>query len=176
MPVSVPERQTRGVGTMGASIYYFAGPSDSQVFSEYAQSLGLRILPPLFDNPQISPTNDPCEGPFCFLSPRSKDELHPYGQPAKISDALDPLIEFWRSYYRSPDLLVIGRLHCSNDVGDLHETTKTNFSRLAKWIKGNWKKLPTGQYIGPEAETLVNNGAKLVYFPPGINIEEKIIS
>lgn len=167
---------------MGASIYYFAGPTDNHALSDYAQSLGLRIYAPLIDRPEISASEDPCCGPFCFLSPVPKEELHPYGNPLGICDALDPLIEFWRASYRSPDLLVMGRLYCSDDgihssdeARTLYDKRKPFFAKLAKWIKSKWKKLPTRQYIGPEAERLLESGAKLAYLPPGVKIETKMI-
>lgn len=160
---------------MGLSIYLFAGPTDSRCLCELCQSVGLRMYPILMNQPEMVPTDDPAARPFCFLSFLAREELHPYGNPPRISDATDPLLELMFPYFKN-NLLVIGRIFCSNDVPDLFRITKPWFRKLAKWIRGNWEKLPTGQYVGPEAKSLLEAGAKLAYFPPGVPIEIKDLS
>ena len=160
---------------MGLSLYYFAGPRDNQALSEFARSLGLRIFAILAEKPEIMPSDDPSVGPFCYLCPVPREELHPYGSPPGIGPATDPLIDFWRSYFHRPDALVIGRLYCSDDVPDLFRITKPYFSKLAKWVRGKWEKLPEGQFIGPEGQSLLEKGVKLAYFPPGVKVEARVV-
>jgi hypothetical protein len=160
---------------MGSSVYVFAAQQDNERFCEFASSLGLRIYPILMEQPELAPSDDPGDGPFCWLSPLARGQLHPYGKRPGIGDATDPLIEYMRPYFRAPDLLVIGRVYCSSDVKELHVIRKPYFSKLAKWIRSHWQRLPTGQYIGPEAMKLKEGGVKLAYFPPGVNVDTKIV-
>jgi hypothetical protein len=125
------------------------------------------------DQPEISLSDDPAMGPFCFLSPFPRSDLHPYGSRPKISDATDPLVEFLRSYLYSPDTLIMGRLYCSDDVPAFIPITKPYFSRLADWVRREWVKIAGGhQYIGPEAESLVRSGARLLQLPPNVKVRQ----
>jgi hypothetical protein len=67
--------------------------------------------------------------------------------------------------YCSRNTLVIGRLYCSDDIPELYTEIKPFYAKVEMWIKTHWKRLPTGQYIGPEAIKLENDGAKKAYFP-----------
>jgi hypothetical protein len=151
---------------MGQGIYFFAAPHDNRILCEYAESIGLRLLPPLVEQSEIRASDDPVTGPFCYLSPLPRDQLHPYGIRPLIGPATDPLIEFLRSYFRPPDLLVMGRLFCSDDVPAFCRVTNKYYTCLTKWIRENWKKMPEGQYIGHQAQHLLENGVALAYFPP----------
>lgn len=158
---------------MGFGIYFFAGRQDNRKLCDFATSLGLIMLPILNDRPQIMPDDDPASGPCCFLSPLPRAELHPYGKPAGIGDATDPLIEFLRSYSCRPNCLVMGRVCCSDDVRAFVPITKPYFSKIANWIRREWVKLPAGhQYIGPEALSLAENGTKLLQLPPSVKVRQ----
>jgi hypothetical protein len=157
---------------MGLIVYLFAGPQDYRAFGDYCRSLGLRMYPILLHQPEELPTDDPSQYPFCYLSQVPREELHPYGDPQGISSAADPLLDLMKPYFRD-NTLVIGRLYCSDDVPRLFAVTKPLFSKLEKWIRKKWHKLPTGQYIGPEAKALEAKGANLAYFPPGVAVEVK---
>src|SRR5207302_1357834 len=115
--ISVSRRRTSNTnGTLMAQcIYLFAGPSDNRALSEYVLSLDLRMYPILIQQPEFSVADDPVAYPFSFLSPTKREHLHPYGNPLRISDATDPLIELMRPYLKD-NTLVIGRLYCSDDV------------------------------------------------------------
>ncbi len=157
---------------MGLSIYLSAGPQDYRAMSEYGRSLGLKFYPILMSQSEDSLTDDPSEGPFAYLSPLPREKLHPYGNPPGIGSATDPLLDLMKPYVEN-NTLVIGSLYCSDDAAELFEVTKPYFSKLASWIRKHWERLPTGQYIGPEANELLKQGAKLAYFPPGVPIEVK---
>jgi hypothetical protein len=133
------------------------------------------MLPILWDKPEFAPSSDPRLHPFCYLSLVPRDRLHPYGNTKGISDATDPLIEFMRPYV-SDKTLVIGRLFCSDDVPELFRATRPVFHRLAEWVRSNWERLATGQYIGPEAQRLRADGFELLYFPPGVVVERKEVT
>ena len=159
---------------MGLSIYVFAGPQDYRALSEHARSCGLRFYPTLLMHPEEKLEDDPSNRPFAYLSLRPREELHPYGNPPGIGPATDPLLELMKPYLKD-STLVIGQLYCSDDNPQLFMVTKPLFSKLASWIKKHWQKLPTGQYIGPEAKLLMDQGTKLAYFPPGVPVEIKLI-
>jgi hypothetical protein len=133
------------------------------------------MYPILMSQPEDPPDYDPASGPFSYLSFQTREELHPYGNPPGIGPATDPLLQFMLPYFKPPDLLVIGRLYCSNDHKGYFQMTRPYFMKLRAWIRKNWKKLPTRQYIGPEAEALVEQGARLAYFPPGVVVEKRYI-
>jgi hypothetical protein len=134
------------------------------------------MYPILLSQPEVNPTDNPSTNPFCYLSPLPMSELHPNGTPPGIGPATDPLLEFSFAYFLPPDKLVLGGLHCSTDVPDFFPVAKPYFRKLAKWISANWKTLPGGQfYIAPEVESLLANGARLVNFPPGVEIEVKVV-
>jgi hypothetical protein len=154
---------------MGLSVYLFAGPKDYRAFSEYSRSTGLRMYSILVDQPEETSPENPSLYPFVYLSPHAREELHPYGQPPGIGPATEPLLELMKPYFKD-NVLVIGRIYCSNDLPQLFAVTKPWFMRLRKWIKNEWERLPTGQYIGPEAKELEHKGAKLAYFPPGVTL------
>ncbi len=160
---------------MGLTIDLFAGPSDSRGLSEHIFSLGLRMYPILLSQREISLDDDPAEYPYCFISPLCREQLHPYGNPPRIGAATDPLIQMMRPYFRKPDLLVIGDLHCSDDVSSLFQVTNPIFQKLSKWVSSNWYKLPAGGYIGPEARRLLELGVRLSYLPPDATIERRVI-
>jgi hypothetical protein len=132
----------------------------------------LRLLPILLSQPEELPPDDPSERPFVYLSPKPIEELHPYGNPPGIGPATDALLSLMKPYYKD-DTLVVGRLYSSSDVPELFAVTKPYFTEIAKWIKNEWSKLPTGQYLGTEAAALKNKGAKLAYFPPDVPIQVK---
>jgi len=159
---------------MGKAVYFFAGPQDSAAIARFANSIGLQLVSPLANEPEISPEEDPRLGPFVYLTPLQKGEMHPYGYPPKIGPATDPLLEFWRSYFTpTPPVLVMGRLFCSDDVPKYFDITRPYFSKLTKWMRGAWKKLPEGQFIGPDAQKLAECGAELAYFSPGVPVDIK---
>lgn len=160
---------------MGQSVCFFAGPGDNQALCEYALSIGLKIQPPLVGEPAVSPTDDPSAGPFCYLTPVPESELHPYGNPPRVSDAIDPLLLFMRSYHQPP-YLIMGHIHWSDDVPHLAKLTKRYFSKMAKWLEQNWRKHSAGEFIGPEAWRLVQLGAQLTDLPPGLNVETRTLS
>ncbi len=151
---------------MGLSIYLFAGPADYKAFSGHCRSIGLKFYPILANMPEEHLTDDPAQYPFAYLSVHPMEALHPYGNPSVIGSATDPLLELMKPYLKG-NTLVIGRLYCSDDVPEFYAVTRPIFSKLAKWIKKDWRRLPTGQYCGPEADSLMNTGATLAYFPPG---------
>ena len=159
---------------MAQCIYLFAGPSDNRALSEYVLSLDLRMYPILIQQPEFSVADDPVAYPFSFLSPTKREHLHPYGNPLRISDATDPLIELMRPYLKD-NTLVIGRLYCSDDVKTFFTVTKPYFAKIAEWIRNQWHRLPTGQYIGPEAQCLMEGGVQLAFFPPGVPVERRIV-
>jgi hypothetical protein len=160
--------------SMGLSIYMFAGPTDNRALSEYILSLGLRMYPILMQQPEIALDDDPAAYPYCFLSAIQREDLHPYGSPARIGAATDPLLQMMRPYFREPNLLVVGDIFCSDDVRELFGVTKPIFTKLSKWIRKHWERLQTGQYIGPQAQMLHAQRATLAYFPPGVPIEQRI--
>jgi hypothetical protein len=157
---------------MGIAIYFFAGTEDNKTLCDFAASLGLSMLPILMEQPAISPSDDPAKGPFCYLSPFPRGELHPYGRPPKISAATDPLIEFLRSYRYAPDALVMGRVYCSDDVPAFVPITKPYFTKIADWIRRDWAKVPGGQHIGPEAKSLLQGGTRLLQLPPNVKVRQ----
>jgi hypothetical protein len=148
---------------MGSIVSFYCGEKDNQALHEYAESIGLSIVPPTLDRPVDT---DPVLGPFCFLSVVPKGTLSPYGNPPiKISDATDPVIGFMRAYYKNP-YLVLGDIYWSDDVPDYAKQTKPYYQKLAKWIKREWEKYGDF-YIGPEARVLLDKGAKMVNALPG---------
>ena len=153
---------------MGSSVAFYCGDSDIAALQEYALSLGLNIVPPTLD---IGVSEDPSEGPFCYLSVIPKDKLSPYGESAiKVSDATDPLIGFMRAYFKNP-YLVLGHIYWSDDVPDLAKRTKPFYQKLVRWIQKEWGKFGDF-YIGPEAKSLFDKGAEMVnVLPNQANIE-----
>jgi hypothetical protein len=61
---------------------------------------------------------------------------------------------------------VLGQISWSNDVRELSELTKPYFKQLVKWIQSNWS-IYGDFYVGPEAATLVEQGAERVNVIPG---------
>ena len=156
---------------MGSSLYIFSGPKDYQELEGEIRRRGLHMYPILMEQPELALANDPAARPFCFLSHLARHELHPYGNPPRICDATDPLLSFMRPYFKPPDLLVMGRIHCSADVPKFYDVMMPYFRGLAGWVKAHWEKLDSGEYIGPEATTIRDAGARLVTFPPNVPIE-----
>jgi hypothetical protein len=155
---------------MGSNIGFFCEQSDNDSLQKYVESIGLSIVPPLL-NRHVS--DDPSEGPFCFLSAIDVSLLSPYGTPPlKISDATDPLLLFMRAYYKDV-YLVLGHIAWSDDVPNLAKQTKPYYQKIAKWIKSEWQKYGDF-YIGPGARKLFDDGAQMVNFLPG-TIREEII-
>jgi|GEM_PF-761984 len=159
---------------MGRSVYLFAGPADYRAFSEYARSLNLRFYPFLIGQPEEQLDDNPADYPFAYLSIFPRDQLHPYGKDMRIGPATDPLIELVKPYFKD-QLLVMGRLHCSNNNPDRFAVTKPLFTKLAQWIRRHWEQLPTKQYIGPEAKSLSAQGAMIAFFPPTVEVKHIIL-
>lgn len=160
---------------MGSSIQFFAGPADDRALCDAARAIGLSLLTPWLDQLDTADPDKPETGAFWYLSTVPTAGLHPYGSPpVQVSDATDPLIELLRGYY-VPPFLVAGRLYCSDDVPALSRQTKPYFSRLARWVRSNWKRrTEDGYYIGPEAMRLVaEDQAQVAYIPPGVEIEQR---
>lgn len=150
---------------MGSVVGFICGNEDHKMLQTYAESIGLKAIAPVINQPL---KENPADGAWCYLLPISHTELHPYGEPKiKLADVKDPLLFFMRGYYKKP-YLVVGQIHWNNDVPDLAVETKPYFNKLSKWIKSNWK-LPLGEdfYIGPEAEFLIEKGAEIVNAIPG---------
>lgn len=147
---------------MGSSIGFYCSSKDTESLTQYAESLGLVLAAPEIDKDVPSLVS---EGPYCYISVKSKEELSPYGDPPiKISDATDPLIGFMRAYERD-NYLVLGHLYLSNDVPELHKQTKPTYNKLCKWVKYNWEKYGDF-YIAPDAKLLKEKGAELVNVYP----------
>jgi hypothetical protein len=92
-------------------------------------------------------------------------QLHPYGNPLRISGATDPVMRFMRAYFKDP-YLVLGHVYWSNDVPGLAAQTKPYYQKLARWIRKEWEKAGDF-YFGPEAKRLADKGAELVNVLPG---------
>lgn len=159
---------------MGQGIYFFTSNQDNQLLCEYGRAIGLHLVAPMADAGELSPSDDPTGKPFCYLSTVSKDQLHPYGNPRIVGPATDPLLEFLRSY-RDDGKIVMGRIHWSDDVPELSEQTKPYFSKLKRWIKKNWEQLPDGQFIGPQAQRLVDEGAECIQLPSSVTASQRVI-
>jgi hypothetical protein len=153
---------------MGSSIGFFCGNSDNAQLTDFAKSIGLCLVPLRLDQGEVGEPE--ATGPGCFLSPVPVDELHPYGEPrVLVSDVTDPLMMFMRGYYKAP-CLVLGQLAWNNDVPRLASITRPYYQKIARWIRKEWTK-PEGWdfYCGPEAMSLLRNGAKTVNFPSEAN-------
>lgn len=149
---------------MGSSVGFYCGSKDDEALRDFAKSIGLLLIAPTVDK---APAQDAADGPYCLLSLVPVSELHPYGQPPiRISDAKDPVMRFMRGYFKNP-YLVAGHIYRSDDVPMLGAKTKGSFQKLTKWIKGEWEKLPGGDfYVGPEAKILIEKGAHMVNVLP----------
>jgi hypothetical protein len=148
---------------MGSHVCFFCGPSDANALEKFSVSLGLQIIPVLFEQSSVPL---PIDMPHCFLSPVPKSALHPYGHPPlKVTDARDPLLSFSRAYFSTP-YLVMGRIHWNNDVQSLASQTKPYFQKLKAWMKREWEKRGD-VYLGPEAAELIVGGAQQVNDLPG---------
>ena len=148
---------------MGRSVYFFCTAADNQLLSEEAIRVGLRMYPILMSQEEIQTSDDPIDGPFCYLSVVPRSETHPYGDPPIIGPATDPLLDSMRAYYKPPTL-VMGRIYWSDDVPELAKITKPYFLKLFKWIKKQWHRNADGQYMGWEAKKLHDSGqAQLAY-------------
>jgi hypothetical protein len=122
----------------------------------------LSLVPPTVDRPV---SDDPADGPFCYLSVLAPHELSPYGDPpVKVSDATDPLLRYMRPYFKNP-YPVLGHIHWSDDIAELAAQTKPYYQRLARWIRRHWTKYGDF-YLGPEAIRLRERGAQLVNVLP----------
>lgn len=155
---------------MGASIEFFAGPRDDQALRDYASTLGLQVIPMLWDR-RNDDIGDPGRYPACFFSFMPLSGLHPHPTRGIITDATDPLIEFTRAFYTRPSLIA-GRVYWSDDVEDFARQTRPYFRSLGGWIRRNWKKRDDGYHIGPEAAVLVSDGATIAYVPPGTSVRQ----
>lgn len=141
---------------------FYCGRRDYKDLESFATSISLYTVPASLDRPV---SEDPSDGPFCYLSPLPIDQLSSYGSPpVKLSDATDPLIGLLRSY-RHGDHLVLGHIHWSNDVPDLAKITKPYYGKINRWIRKTWEKRG-GFYFGPEACELVDSGTRLVNVRP----------
>jgi hypothetical protein len=161
---------------MGSSVSFFCGSKDTESLTEYATSLGLFLVPLLSDSNQRVST-DTSEYPFCYVSLVPAEQLHPYGDPAIVSNAKDPLIEFLRAYYKAP-YLVSGRIYWSTDHKEHAAITKSAYAKLARWVRTNWKKREGHSfYFGPEAEKLIETeGAIPTTFAPNVAIKTIALS
>jgi hypothetical protein len=156
---------------MGLGVPFFAGPGDDHSLRLFIESQGLLLIPMRVDlDPAL--VTDARRYAAWFISFIPLMELHPYGKLPRVNCATDPLIELQRSYY-DPPLLVAGRLYWSDDVREFRELTKPYFVRVAEWIQKHWQKREEDDFfIGPDALRLVSEeGAKLVYFPPDVQVE-----
>jgi hypothetical protein len=158
---------------MSRAIYFFADPSDTKALTEYAQSLGLSVVPMRLVPAEIEASRiRPQDHPVCYLSPIPVDALHPYGSPpVNLSGATDPLLEYWRSRVAG-STLVQGRLYWSDDAMEFASVTKPFFSKLQRWIRKNWqRRKEDGYYIGPGAGLAVAEGKYMLsYLDPGAEI------
>ena len=151
---------------------FFAGPDDDRAFREYGDSIGLSLIPPRIDRIGCVPVEGPGSASFWYFSNIRPQELHPYGDPkVKISDALDPLVQYSRSFYDPPNLIA-GRIYWSNDVPELASRSKPIYSKLAAWIKKSWeRRRQDGYYVGPQAKRLADEeGIEFFYLPPGLQV------
>jgi len=154
----------REASSVTSSIGFYASQTDQGALDNFAASLGLRLVSPTLGQP----VNSAELGPFCFLTAVEESDLHPYGlPPVRLTDALDPMLGYMRSYFKSP-YLVCGHIQYSDDVRVLAQATRPYYSKLSGWIKAKWTRLPGGGfYIGDEAQRLVEAGAQLVNALPG---------
>ena len=157
---------------MGSAVGFFADESDRKALESFALSLGMHLLPMQLDR-EI--TNEVDDGPACYLSVVSRDELHAYGNPpVKIAEVMDPMLFFMRSYFKNP-YLVLGQIIWNNDDDALAKITRPYYNKISTWIKKNWDVLPGVFYIGPNAKKLLELGAQTVNFPPDQPIEFKVV-
>lgn len=158
---------------MGSSIAFYCGNTDIAALSQFAQSLGLHLVPMQLDREDVGM---PENGPACFLSTIQRENLHPYGTPpVKISDVTDPLMLFMRAYHKPP-YLVLGHVKWNDDKADFAAITRPYYQKIARWIRAQWRR-PEGWdfYCGPEATQLLENGAQTVNFLPDVPIEQIIV-
>jgi hypothetical protein len=147
---------------MGSSVEIYGGEADCRALEEYADSLGLQLIAPSVG--RAAPTLGK-DGPYCFLSIRPTDELHPFGAPLRYTDSKDPLIRFMRPYYTEP-FLVLGHVYRSTDVASLAALTEFPYRQISRWIRSNWAK-HGDFYVGPEAAELLAEGAQKANVLPG---------
>jgi hypothetical protein len=147
---------------MGSNVVIYGSETDCRALEEFTQSLGLSLLGPMVGVAALKSGRD---GPWCYLSLRPKNELHPFGVPPRYTDARDPLLGFMRPYYSEP-YLVLGHIHRSMDVQSLAVLTELPFNRIKRWIKANWTKYGDA-YIGPGVVDLIERGAQKVNVLPG---------
>jgi len=157
---------------VGRSVMFFAGPNDDCRIRERAGSLGLSVIPPRIDRIGLEPLDGPGSASFWYFSCVAPQELHPYGEPkVRLSDALDPLIQYSRSVYDPPNLIA-GRIYWSDDVPEMAAKTKRAFSQLAAWIRRSWeRRKQDGYFVGPHANQLAEEeGVNFLYLPPDVEI------
>jgi hypothetical protein len=147
---------------MGSSICFYCSHSDNENLQSFAMSLGLHLISTNI-NDEVS--LDPSVRPLCYLSIVPKPELHPYGNPPiRVTEALDPMIFFMRSYFKE-NYLVLGQIQWQTDVNSLAIQTKPYYQKLTRWIRKEWEK-DGSFYIGNEAKDLITKGAEMVNFFP----------
>jgi hypothetical protein len=147
---------------MGSSISFYGSEGDCRSLEAHAITLGLRLIAPLAGK---TPPTLAKDGPYCYLSMRAVDELHPYGTPLRYTHVKDPLLTFMRPYYADP-YLVLGHIHRCTDVASIASLTDLPFRSIKRWVKANWAKYGD-LYLGPEAASLIAQGAQMVNVLPG---------
>jgi len=127
---------------MRKNLCIFATPGDLKAFREFAQSVGLRLLPAAPG--EFSPEDlraymdDPTRGGYLSFLPL--EELHPYGKPrVMISYATDPLIPFVAPRYDPPNLIA-GQLQWTGQYSRFGAQTKPYYAKLWRWVDRNWTK------------------------------------
>jgi hypothetical protein len=146
---------------MGSNVVIYGCETDCRTLEEFTRSLGLRLIAPMVG---VAAPESGKDGPWCYLSLRPENELHPFGVPPRYTDARDPLLGFMRPYYVEP-YLVLGHIHRSTDVRSLAALTELPFNRIKRWIKASWTKYGD-VYIGPGAADLIERGAQKVNVLP----------
>lgn len=105
------------------------------------------------------PVVQPKDGPVCFVSFKSINELHPYGEEnSELADVIDPLLLFTRPYY-DPPYLTDGSIILNDDAKEVSNQIKPYFNKLGRWVRKNWSKHSDhASWVGPEAYELLETG------------------
>lgn len=155
---------------MGHSIGLYGSKEDTRILTDYACEIGLHVVG-LLEGQVV--TEDPEQRQSCYLSLKEPQELESIGEKKIFSEAVDPLLDYIRPYYTEP-YLVLGSISCSNDSPELYAQTRRYYHKLARWIRKEWSKYGDF-YLGPEAKTLFEGGARMINFPPGSKIRYTIV-
>lgn len=140
---------------MSKSLLIIASNNDYESLMEYMRSCDLSLVPLDLRYPVAQPK----DGPVCYLSCKTIDELHPYGEGnTKLADVIDPLLLFTRPYY-DPPYLTDGSIVLNDDVQEVSDQIKPLFNKVARWVRKNWSKHPDhASWVGPEAYNLLQSG------------------